>query len=293
MSKSDATNQMIRYLLGDLGEDEQVRLEEQFFTNEDAYQQLQALEDELRYDYAQGALSPRDRELFEKRFLTTPAERDRVALAKSILHRSFEQAAQLQPEAAPKQAWWRQLFALPSSTALASATAALAIVGAVGLLVQNSNLRSQLAGLESQQRSSQTAVADLNRQLADERARLEQVEKQPPPAPNRARGILSFALLPGLVRGDQAPKRLTVPPETESIRLTLEIRPPQNTTRFRASLQNLEGAELWSGLVTGSPSTVTVSVPARLLALGDYMIELQAAGAESARAGEYYFSVVR
>ena len=85
---TDETALMIRYLLGDVSEDEQLRLEEQFFTDEDSYQQLTALEDELRYDYAQGNLTPRERQLFEKRFLTTPADRKKVDLAKAVLQKS-------------------------------------------------------------------------------------------------------------------------------------------------------------------------------------------------------------
>src|SRR5438270_1655030 len=106
---TDQTALMIRYLLGDISNDEQVRLEEQFLTDDESYQQLMALEDELRYDYAQGGLNPRQRALFERRFLTAPAEQQKLELAKAVLHKSWDQAARLQGHPAEKRSW-AQLF---------------------------------------------------------------------------------------------------------------------------------------------------------------------------------------
>jgi len=95
---TDETALMTRYLLGDVSEEEQVQLEEQFFADDESYQQLVALEDELRYDYAQGTLNPRQRGLFEKRFLTAPAEQKKVELAKAVLLKTREEAARLKAE---------------------------------------------------------------------------------------------------------------------------------------------------------------------------------------------------
>lgn len=70
---------MVNYLLGELPEEEQLRLEERFFTDDEYYQQLLALEDELLYDYAAGGLSSEQRVKFEQRFLSSPqARRSRV-----------------------------------------------------------------------------------------------------------------------------------------------------------------------------------------------------------------------
>jgi hypothetical protein len=297
MSKNDAAAQMILYLLGDVSEEEQVRLEEQFFTDEDAYQQLRAIEDELRYDYAQGSLSPRERELFEKKFLTTPAERERVALAKSVMEKTLEHAVRLSPAPEPKVAWWKTLFSMmPSmpSTQFAGAVALLAVMVAGSLVLETTRLKNEMAGLEKKQQSSQTAMAGLNQELQQERERRQQLEKQSAPAPAAALNILAFALAPGLVRGGDGPKRLLVPAGTESVRLQLDVKTPQSVTSYRASLQNLDGVELWSEDVRGTESTVSATLPGRLLAPGDYLVELKTnSGGEPQRVGEYYFTVVR
>ena len=66
---------MVRYLLGDLPEAEQVQIEKRFLSDDNFFELLSAAEDELRYDYALGHLSARERDLFEKRFLKSPQER--------------------------------------------------------------------------------------------------------------------------------------------------------------------------------------------------------------------------
>src|ERR1035441_6404894 len=89
---SDETPLMTRYLLGEATEQEQSRLEEQFFTDDPCHQQLLALEDELRYDYAQGGLTPHQRKLFEARYLADQAGKERAALAKAVMEKPYEEA---------------------------------------------------------------------------------------------------------------------------------------------------------------------------------------------------------
>src|SRR5215471_12869718 len=79
--KNDHDALVTRYLLGDLAEEEQVRIEEQFFADEEAYQQLLAVENELKYEYAQGGLTPAQRSAFERRFLRSEEDRQKVAIA--------------------------------------------------------------------------------------------------------------------------------------------------------------------------------------------------------------------
>src|SRR5690242_12933501 len=83
-----------RYLLGELRGEEQNRIEEQFFTDEDSYHQLLALEDELKYEYAQRGLTPQQRKAFEERFLHFPQDRRKMAVAGEILNKAFEVRAE-------------------------------------------------------------------------------------------------------------------------------------------------------------------------------------------------------
>jgi anti-sigma factor RsiW len=69
------------YLLGELPEDDLARLEELLFSDDAYYEQLMMVEDELRYDYAQGLLDPDRRERFEKRLGASTGNRKTLEFA--------------------------------------------------------------------------------------------------------------------------------------------------------------------------------------------------------------------
>src|SRR5262245_17392491 len=73
--------QMGKLLLGQLGDQEQQQLEERLMTQDDAFEQLQVLEDELIDEYLKNELSVQDREAFEKHFLAAPERREKLKFA--------------------------------------------------------------------------------------------------------------------------------------------------------------------------------------------------------------------
>lgn len=75
---------MIRYLLGELSEAEQGAFERLCFDDDQAFEELMAVEAELTDDYARGTLKGREREQFEQHLLRSPVWRDELALAKLI-----------------------------------------------------------------------------------------------------------------------------------------------------------------------------------------------------------------
>ena len=242
---TDETALMTRYLLGDLSEDEQVRLEERFFADDESYRQLVALEDELRYDYAQGNLSARERGLFEKRFLTAPAEKQKVELAKAVLRKTHE-AVRLQAAGEPKRSWWQALtesFTL-RPVALTSAAAATAALCAVLFFSETVNLRKELNDLQSrgssEQKAAQVALNQqksrdeaLNRELQQERNRREQLEQDvAKQKPSGVPLVLAFALAPGLQRDTEGPKRLRIPANADSVRLQLDVKAADRSAAF-------------------------------------------------------------
>ncbi|MBV8898283.1 MAG: hypothetical protein JO051_17335 [Acidobacteriaceae bacterium] len=290
---------MIRYLLGDVSEEEQLQLEEEFFANDERYQELLALEDELRYDYAQGGLSGHQRELFNRRFLGDRTGREKIALAQNVLEKAFAASSEVaQPE---RRAWWvafADFFGVPwkVSFALASSAAAAAVL-AVVFISQAVNLRQELNQVQARLGREQNAVnelrgrdAALSRDLEQERNRRKQLEHQ---AANRKPQpfVLAFALAPGLTRDGEGSKRLRVPADAASVRLQLDMRSGEGSRSYRAMLQNLDGQTLWSQDVRPGGSVVVLMVPARVLKPGDYLVELKSA--EDTAPADYYFSIAR
>ena len=78
--KDEADNEklLIRYLLGNLPEEQRLQVEGEFLSDDQRYERLLALENELFYDYAQNKLSPGEREQFEKRFLSSERNRKKA-----------------------------------------------------------------------------------------------------------------------------------------------------------------------------------------------------------------------
>jgi anti-sigma factor RsiW len=199
--RADSEKLMIRYLLGDVPEDEQIRIEERFFTDDEYFEQLLALEDDLIDDYVNGELTDREREQFEEYFLASPTRRQRVEFAKTFMRAGSLPAlaeiampGEARPEPVP---WWRTVMvfwraqSLPRRFALA-ASVVLALGGS-WLIVNTMRLRNQVEQLqaergESQRReqelvqpdaslSRESRVAELSAQLKrerNERRRLEQ-----------------------------------------------------------------------------------------------------------------------
>ena len=106
---------MTGYLLGQLPEAEQARLEEQYFADPQLFAQALRVENELVDDYARGRLSLQARRQFERHYLAHPARRARAQFAQALASK-LDQAGEVQSAAAapPDIAalWWRRL--LPS-----------------------------------------------------------------------------------------------------------------------------------------------------------------------------------
>jgi hypothetical protein len=327
--KPEMENLMTRYLLGDLSEAEKLRLEEQFFTDDEAFAQLTALEDELRYDYARGGLSREQRRQFEQRFLSQPGAPQRVALAQAVLETvavaNLPQAPERIAVPEEKPRFFQSLaafFGLQSSglqIGLAAASIAL-LLGGSWLFYQTIKLRSQVEQLEvaranqeqqriqqEQQAAEQRSRGDqLNAQLEAERrqrAELEQELAKQKAEAARANEtstsapatLLSFLLTPGLSRDIDKTKQLAIPANVSQVRLQLKLKRPGAYPSYQAVLQTLDGAELWQRNLSRAGHTATVILPTRLVPPGDYILVLKgkAADGQWEEVDEYHFNAAR
>ena len=75
---------LVRYLLGDLPEEEQVEIEELAFRDQQFMQTIQAVESDLIDEYVRGGLSDRERRQFEARFFASAERRRKVGFAKAL-----------------------------------------------------------------------------------------------------------------------------------------------------------------------------------------------------------------
>src|SRR6187200_2485378 len=74
----------VKYLLGNLTDEEQVQVEDRAFADADYLSVLEATEADLIDAYVRGELSQPDRRSFEFRFLTSPERRRKVEFARAL-----------------------------------------------------------------------------------------------------------------------------------------------------------------------------------------------------------------
>ena len=91
------TEALQRYVLGDLSDAERAELEEKYFADDELFDQLVEVENDLVDAYVDGTLTPADRKKFEERFMTTSERRDRVAFARALRQRM---------KVRPRTRWW-------------------------------------------------------------------------------------------------------------------------------------------------------------------------------------------
>jgi hypothetical protein len=251
---------LIQYLLGELPENEHVAVEQRFLADNSFHEQLQALEDELMYDYLRGHLPPAERRRFEERYLMTATGHEAADTAGALLEAL---AAPAGPAAS--------LFSFRWPVFAAALAAAWLVIGSAWLAYDDASLRGRLRSLRDQ-RPPEAAAA------------LEPIR-------------VSLLLHPGRERSSGQPALLTLQPGAASARVELFLKPGRKYERYQASLETVEGQEIWKQdrLSAGGNPSLKVDLPAGVLLPGDYQIVLRgwtAAGA-LAEAGDYAFTVTR
>src|ERR1700686_3525838 len=88
---------LVRYLLGNLTEEEQAQVEDRAFADTDYRDALEAVEADLIDAYVRGGLSPSERREFERRFLTSPGRRSKVEFARALARVAAESKAAGRP----------------------------------------------------------------------------------------------------------------------------------------------------------------------------------------------------
>ena len=290
----------VKYLLGNLTDDEQVEVEDRAFADAEYLSALEATEADLIDAYVRGELSQSDRRSFEFRFLTSPKRRRKVEFARALATIASESKTQ-EPRAAGRSFFTRTFWGWNPVVQFAAAMAALiCIAGGTWLVSENAAIRSRVTALEAERRGFEAREQSLRQQLSEEQnhaAALAAQNRQPSEAA-RAPLVASLVLLPGLSRAPTRVEQLVLSPSVQIARIEIELESRDDYPRFRAELRTRRGDEVLSrsNLVkrkSGSGFAVTIDLPASALAAGDYELALKGIAADrtSQDIGYYYFGV--
>jgi hypothetical protein len=308
-----------RYLLGQLNEDEQTRIEELYFEDGETFALLQAIEGELIDHYLRLQLSEKDRQDFENCFLQSAERHKRLEFALALKLYAEKAAATgflTEPLAAehvplevgkvdksiplakpsPKKSFldflrFRPIYLLPVAASL------ILTFGFIFLLIESARLRNQLAEAQQTNYETQQQSQALKDELNKERARaaelakeLEATHSQQNPEPgngtvtqNPLSQIVAITLSAGAVRGGGGIDKATVSASTETLQLRMEY-PAGDFNKVNASLKRVGSQAVVSNaeLTTkayGSKGRSVWSLAAKQLGEGDFIVTLSGVNA--------------
>jgi len=286
-----------RYLLGQASDTEEQELEDRYVDDDNYFEHLETIEEELIDAYVAGDLSGDERRHFEQHFLSSTQRCERVAFARALAAKASETRASIAPPvpAAEQQSWWRtwqKFWRMRQPLEQALAFAALAVLVLVGSwsVLQNYQLRRQLTGLRAEQTALQSESQDLLKLVEDQRTLHQQLNdsleqerttrsklEQSLQRAQRPTAIASFILMPGTVRGEEQ-RTLLIRSNTDAVQFQLDLEnEAENNVQYRVAVRTAENQEVWSqdGLRprrTAAGRAIILNLPANLLPPGNYVI---------------------
>jgi hypothetical protein len=318
---------IVRYLLGDLPEEEQARLEERAFENRRYTEDIVAVESDLIDEYVRGGLSNAERRQFEQRFLASAERRRKVEFARALAQVASAPAAEAAAQPATIH-WWEAVIAFlrgsnPAFQFSMAASALILVLGISWLVMETIRLRSQVTQLQAQQQTEQqtrqrqeealrqqaaSASArseDLAAQLERERERREELARQIERDQARessagASFIASLFLPPGIGRSGAERPKLIVPQAARAARLQIGLEREDEFKSFRVEIRTAQGQEsLTQDRLQPRQSRagriINLTIPGNVLNAGQYELTLK--GVTDAGQTEdvryYYFDVLK
>lgn len=269
-----------RYLLGELSEREQAEFEARYFEDPQLFDELTRAESSLVDDYVRGRLAPDVRERFEAAYAATPARRERVRFAQSLLaavDRHADAGAAVEPLATQGGSW--PSIARGRLVPLGLA-AALVLVVAAWWFADARRTPSDPV------RTADGRPVDSTRPSprGDSPAPTPTNVSPETPATRPVVAVVTLALAVG--PGERSAlagnlPTLSVPAATDEVRLLLTFQ-EHDYPRYRAIVRLVGGPEVIrnSDVVptpAGASAVFTLSAPASRFAPGDYLLTVQGA----------------
>ena len=293
--------QLVRYLLGQLPDEDTERLDEASVVDDDVAVRLRVAEHDLVDSYVAGTLDRVMLAPFEARYLASPRRQQQVRFARGFM-RAIDRAARTRPAASRFKMSSR--FAMPSRF---MAAAALMLVVSGALLFRADQWRNGLHDAQTANRALDRRARALEQALTEQRAAHDAVSTEVARLRESAAKTSSApALTPTVALVLHPQTRAVGPVPTVAVpaqmdALAVELRTESNDApRYDATLTDVATNQaVWkSGLLRaasrGGATTVSLAIPTRLLGSQHYSVALTAAHAgESIVVASYSFEVVR
>lgn len=267
------------YLLGaELASDAQDRIEERLIAEDDYFERVRAIEDELIDSYLDGSLTSEEGSLFQQHFLKSSRRQNKVRLFRFWRRASVRrQNSERRLLGSPTEviSWWGSMVSAMSKHRTLAVASGLAIF----LVIVGFWVARWRSGIVALQKSNQ----HLSSQLDEEQGLRAKLEQQVS-ALSRSHGrmVASFVLALPSTRGGGGLKSgstIAVPLGVQVLRLELPV-PYEADAIYSVVIETVEGEERFrqddlAARPAVSKGIVDVVLPADLLDQNDYIVTLR------------------
>ncbi len=302
-----AEQKLRRYLTGDLPEPEQLKIESDYLSNDEAFEQLREIENDLVDEYVCGELTVEERSLFEKNYLTTPLHRQRVLLSQSLIRAAeAERISDKNIVGVPSASWLSALFSGLKLHQLAWALAAVFIALMGGWFL----MRPQPVNVtnpEIAKAEPPPIIIPSIPNLETQNPKPETISS-PKPETRNLKPVPTFVLTGAFniaeTRGIKSSKRpadsaktLALEKGIEKINLRMALE-GEKYTKYQAEIRAVDSNKIFTVTTTSPPPSaknISLTIPAMRLATADYILTLSGITptGEREEINQYPFRVTR
>ena len=294
VDKTIHDKQLIRYLLGQLPDDEAQRLDELSVEDDEFALRLQAVEYDLVDSYARGELSGETLEHFKSFYRNSPKRREKIAFAEALHAREIRTASssarsmqavssqrsdETRVSALRSSPPW--IFSVPRLAQWGFAAAAVAMAVLAGFLfIEVAQLKRQITEAESERAANDQRQQSVEKQLNEQRVAQTQTDlDRPRNETPRFDTMKSIAvLLMPQTRGAGQPVSISVPIGIDTLPLLLELESdefPEYQVILKVPGSDYvvwSSAKLKAGL-QGKNRLLSLSIPVKVLKQKTYVLE--------------------
>src|SRR2546427_6989401 len=156
-----------KYLLGQLAGADLEEIEQRVLTDDEFYEEVQIMEDELVDEYVNAELAPDEHRLFEKNFLADPESRNKLRLGRALDRHLSSQPLRLESKSSERLLlpWTAMLFSSRLRIAAFALIIAAVVLGAWRVFFHQSDVDKGLLALNAayrEQRPVEARISQLN-----------------------------------------------------------------------------------------------------------------------------------
>jgi hypothetical protein len=296
------------YLLGNVTSQQQEEVELWLMSDPDAYDLLEAAEDDLVDDALAGRLTERNLSLFNSHFLAAPERHRKMQFGRSFkraidARQHAARAAHTVERGAPARVGWLDLLRQPAVAFASMGLIVLLLIGTGWSVYKVFQLQQQLGSTTQELASTARDRDDLKRRLDQSQTAAQSLQEQvralEATKSSETPVLLAVNLMPGLTRSSSDISTVNVAAKTNVVRFSLTLL-DDNFPTYRASLRNADDRELLSrdklaATATRDGKAVVFTIPAETLSAGDYSFSLQGVPVSGTpeNAARYSFRVSR